>query len=94
MVVSGIGQDKATTNAIVEWSGVGINLGVQRPSVEAIKSAVKKALSHDEYKQKVVKLSKHFEDYDVGKVIDGLIRGVVKGWVKRRPSEGVGRDEL
>jgi UDP:flavonoid glycosyltransferase YjiC (YdhE family) len=94
MVVSGIGQDKATTNAIVEWSGVGINLGVQKPGAEAIKSAVKKALGHDEYKQKAVKLSKRYEDYDIGKVIDGLVRGVVKGWVKRRPSERVGREEL
>jgi len=94
MVVSGIGQDKATTNAIVEWSGVGINLGVQRPTAEAIKSAVKKVLSHDEYKQNAVKLSKHYDDYNLGKVIDGLVRGVVKRWVKRRPSEREGREEL
>ena len=94
MVVSGIGQDKATTNAIVEWSGVGINIGVQRPAVEAIKSAVKKVLSDDEYKEKAVKLSKRYEDYDVGKVTDGLVRNVVKAWVKGRASESAGKDEL
>jgi UDP:flavonoid glycosyltransferase YjiC (YdhE family) len=94
MVVSGVGQDKATTNAIVEWSGVGINLGVQRPTPEAIRSAVKKVLSHDEYKEKAMKLSKHYEEYDVGKVVDGLVRNVVKRWVKKKATDRVERDEL
>lgn len=94
MVLSGLGQDKATTNAIVEWSGVGINLGVQNPTVDNIKSAVKKVLMDGKYKTKAMELSKHYEKYDVGKVTDKLVRNVVRGWAKKRAIEDVGKSEL
>ncbi|KAF2791043.1 glycosyltransferase family 1 protein [Melanomma pulvis-pyrius CBS 109.77] len=93
MVVSGVGQDKATTNAIVQWSGVGINLAVQQPGAEKIRDAVKKVLEDDSYKKKAVELSKHYDSYNVGKVVDGVVRDVVRDWVRKNTAV-VGKDEL
>jgi UDP:flavonoid glycosyltransferase YjiC (YdhE family) len=94
MVVSGTGQDKATTNAIVQWTGVGVNLGMKKPGAENIKSAVERVLNHDTYKKKAMEMSKLYDNYDLKKVTDGLVRNVVKGWVKKRASQSPERKEL
>ncbi|KAF2626296.1 glycosyltransferase family 1 protein, partial [Macroventuria anomochaeta] len=78
LVVGGEGQDKAITNAIVQWSGVGIHVGGRSPGIENIRKGVEKVLADDSYKQKARMMSKNFERYDVGTVVDGVIQGVVR----------------
>jgi UDP:flavonoid glycosyltransferase YjiC (YdhE family) len=85
MVVSGLGQDKATTNSIVQWAGVGINLEVRQPGTEKLGAAVSKILQDPSYKSKAKELSKEYDKYDVGQVFDGLIQDIVRGWKKGDP---------
>lgn len=84
MVVSGLGQDKATTNSIVHWSGVGINLGERSPSVDQIGLAVKEVLANEKYAQKAKTLSKEFEKYDLAKVFDTVVQDVVRDWKRTK----------
>ena len=84
MVVGGEGQDKAITNEIVQWSGVGINVGSRSPGLEKIREGVEKVLADDSYKQKAKAMSKNFERYDVGTVVDDVIQGVVRVWATKQ----------
>lgn len=78
MVVSGLGQDKSQTNAIVDWVGAGINLKVRQPAVEDIRDAVEKVLDDPKYTQKVMEISKKFDNYDMPKVVDQTIQEGLK----------------
>jgi UDP:flavonoid glycosyltransferase YjiC (YdhE family) len=84
MVVSGVSEDKATTNAIVQWSGVGINLGEQSPGAEKIREAVAKILEDNSYQNKAKTLSKEYEKYDVEKSFDGVIQNAYRDWRKKK----------
>lgn len=90
MVVSGQGQDKADTNAIVDYTGVGINIGVRQPGSKKIKAAVEKILNDQEYRLKAQEMSKHYESYDVGKVFDETIQQAVKRWQKQQKATNRG----
>lgn len=91
MVVAGEGQDKATTTALVEWSGVGINLGKRQPGAERIANAVDKVLKDDSYRKKAKTLSKEYDKYDVGQVFDTMVQEVVRDWFQKPVA---GKDEL
>ena len=82
LVVAGEAQDKAITNALVQHTGVGLNLGTRRPHVEKIQESVLEILGNDSYKKRATALSKSYEQYDLGEVFDGLIGEVVTEWTK------------
>ncbi|KAF2731913.1 UDP-Glycosyltransferase/glycogen phosphorylase [Polyplosphaeria fusca] len=84
MVVGGIVQDKATTNALIQYTGVGIDLRKQQPGVEAIRKGVAEVLGNTKYKEKAMIMSKAFERYDISKVLDGMVKDVVIGWMKNK----------
>jgi UDP:flavonoid glycosyltransferase YjiC (YdhE family) len=89
-IVAGTGQDKVVTNNLVEYTGVGINLRSKTPSVESIREAVDKVLDDGKYKfNAAVRMSKKFEEYDVGSVFDGVIQEEVRKWVERNRKEQV-----
>ncbi|ORY19146.1 hypothetical protein BCR34DRAFT_472350 [Clohesyomyces aquaticus] len=71
MVVSGEGQDKANTNAIVQWSGVGLNLGGRKPGVNKLREGIKAVLETDKYKKKAMAMSREYNKYDISRVVDG-----------------------
>jgi len=84
VVVSGEGQDKAVTNAIIEWSGVGIDIGGRSPGSESIREGVEEVLSKTSYKEKAEAMSRSFERYDISTVVDGVIRDAVRHWAAMR----------
>lgn len=84
MVVGGEGQDKAITNALVQWSGVGVSIGGRSPGLEKIREGLDKVLNDDAYTQKAREMSKNFERYDVGTVVDGAIQDVVRKWASKK----------
>lgn len=88
MVVAGTGQDKINTNNLVQWSGVGINLGTRTPQVSAICEAVGKVLGDASFRNSALNMSKNFERYNLAEVFDDVIQGAVKEWAagKRRPA--------
>jgi len=84
LVVAGTGQDKAVTNAIIDYTGVGVNLGTKNPTPEDIGVAVNKVLADGDFKAKAQKMSKVYEKYDVGEVFDGMIKDVVRDFQRRK----------
>ncbi|KAF2677646.1 glycosyltransferase family 1 protein [Lentithecium fluviatile CBS 122367] len=86
LVVAGEGQDKSITNAIIEFKGVGINLGTRQPVPEKIEAAVDRILTDESFKITAQKMSVEYEKYDVGKVFDGVMKDVVRDFQKRKRS--------
>jgi len=52
MVAAGQTEDKPEVCALIEWSGVGINLKTKKPTPKQVKDAVKKILVSSSYRQK------------------------------------------
>jgi UDP:flavonoid glycosyltransferase YjiC (YdhE family) len=84
VVVAGSGQDKLTTNNLVEYTGVGINLRSKNPGVESIREAVNTVLDEETYKLNAERMRSEFEEYDIGRVFDDVIQREVLKWVERR----------
>lgn len=84
MVVAGAGQDKIRTNNIVQWSGVGINLGTRTPQLGAIQTGVDKVLNNSTYKTRAMEMSINLDRYDLGIVFDEVIQGIVRNWTMSR----------
>jgi UDP:flavonoid glycosyltransferase YjiC (YdhE family) len=80
MVVAGAGQDKAVTNTLVEWAGVGINLESRQPGVEKIRNAVAEILNDDGIRQKVSAISEEYRNYDLSEVLDQTVQNIVRDW--------------
>ena len=93
-IVAGYGQDKLVTNNLVEYTGVGINLRSKTPSVESIREAVDKVLDGGKYKLNAVRMSRKFEEYEVGTVFDNVIQEEVRKWVTNKREERVIVDQL
>ena len=84
LVVAGEGQDKAVTNAIVQWSGVGLSIGDRSPGLEKIREGVELVLENSSYKVKADKMRRNIARYDVGAVVDGVIQNIVHEWASKR----------
>lgn len=83
IVVAGAGQDKLTTNNLVQWSGVGINLSDRAPDIDGIRAGIDKVLTDRSYKERVTETSRALDESDFGTVFDDVIQDVVKGWEKQ-----------
>jgi UDP:flavonoid glycosyltransferase YjiC (YdhE family) len=83
IIVAGETEDKAANGALVQWSGVGINLAVRRPGVAKIREAFSNITANRSYADKAKKLSKEYNNYDVGQVFDQTIQGIVQNWRNR-----------
>jgi UDP:flavonoid glycosyltransferase YjiC (YdhE family) len=57
------------------------------PGVDSIRDGVSKVLDDQKYRQNAVKMSKLFEQYDVGKVFDGFIQYAVREWTAKKRLE-------
>lgn len=78
LIVAGAGQDKAVTNALVEWTKVGINLGCRRPGAKRIAEAVNKILGDSKFALKANEMGSIYDQYDIGNVVGSLIETVVQ----------------
>ncbi|CAO2647449.1 Nn.00g083710.m01.CDS01 [Neocucurbitaria sp. VM-36] len=84
VVLGGEGQDKGLTTNLVQWTGVGINLGSRAPGVEKIRESVSIVIDDKSFKRRAVEMSSKFEKYDLGTVFDGVIQKVVKDWADEK----------
>ncbi|WP_263352219.1 nucleotide disphospho-sugar-binding domain-containing protein [Acidicapsa acidisoli] len=76
LVTAGLTEDKADVNARVEWSGAGIDLKTNTPTVEALAQAVRSVLNEPHYRSSAAQLAIEFAKFDTGqevmRVIDEL----------------------
>lgn len=84
LVVAGEGQDKAVTNAIVQWSGVGLNIGDRSPGLDKIREGIELVLENSSYKTKADEMRLNIARHDVSAVVDGVIQDVVHEWASKR----------
>jgi UDP:flavonoid glycosyltransferase YjiC (YdhE family) len=64
VIVAGTTEDKPATAARISYSGVGIDLGTDRPKPEQIRDAVQTVLSDPGYKERVQAMRQAYERYD------------------------------
>lgn len=78
LVASGTNEDKADVSARVQWSGVGVNLRTQRPSVEQVRDAVRKVLSNPAYKQRAEQFRKEVAETDAATTAVALLEELAR----------------
>lgn len=78
MVVAGIHEGKSEVNARVEYFGIGINLQTERPTPQAIKTAVLKILRDGIYRASIQLLSDEFNTYNANKLCASYIEEVIE----------------
>jgi MGT family glycosyltransferase len=66
LVVAAATEDKAEVGARVAWSGTGINLKTNRPSVDTLKSAIREVLEVRRYRDNAGRLAAEFAGLDAG----------------------------
>ena len=64
IVAAGLTEDKADVNVRIAWSGAGINLKTNNPTLDAIRSAVRTALDRPDYRRNAQRLAAEFATYD------------------------------
>lgn len=64
IVSAGLTEDKAEVNARIGWSGVGLNLGTNTPSVEALREAVSRVLDEPGFRQRAEAMQAAFAARD------------------------------
>lgn len=78
IVSAGLSEDKAEVSARIGWSGAGINLATNTPTVAALREAVETALSNPRYRDRAGIIAEAFAQRDAGReilaAIDGLVR--------------------
>lgn len=78
IVSAGLTEDKAEVAARIGWSGVGIDLATNAPSVDALREAVETVLSDPGFRQRAGAMADAFAERDAGReilsAIDALAR--------------------
>jgi UDP:flavonoid glycosyltransferase YjiC (YdhE family) len=63
-VVAGLTEDKAEVSARVAWSGTGINLRTQSPSVDALNRAIRNVLDVPDFREAAGRMAAEFATLD------------------------------
>lgn len=77
MVVTGTGEDKPEIGSRVEWTGSGVYLRTDYPSVEEVRSAVEQVLSNGTYQTRAKELAGDFAEYDAATELPQLLEQAV-----------------
>jgi MGT family glycosyltransferase len=77
MVVTGLGEDKPEVGSRVAWTGSGIYLRTDTPSVEDVREAVDRVLSSETYKSRAKELSDEFATHDAASELPQLLELLV-----------------
>jgi UDP:flavonoid glycosyltransferase YjiC (YdhE family) len=73
IVSAGLTEDKAEVNARIGWSGVGINLATNTPSVEVLREAVTRVLGEPSFRERASALRDAFAARDA---IAGILEAI------------------
>ena len=85
VVAAGQTEDKAEISARVQWSGAGVDLRTSRPSVAALREAIRTALDGAGCRMHARRLARECADYDSSVLVPRLVEGcVMRRKVRRR----------
>jgi MGT family glycosyltransferase len=77
MVVAGVTEDKMEVTCRVAYSGLGINLKTQSPSVAQLKRAVRRVLDEPHFQQRARELAAEVASYDTRHLVITALEGLV-----------------
>ncbi len=77
IVASGVTEDKAEIGTRIGWSGVGIPLGSNNPSVEAIREAVERVLVEPSFRERARAMAADFAALDTPREIFAILDRLV-----------------
>ena len=77
LVTAGLTEDKASVNARVAWSGVGIDLATNEPTADALRVAIRSVLDQPRYRQRAAAMADEYAEIDTRSEILGIIGDVV-----------------
>jgi len=77
MVVTGMGEDKPEVGTRVAWTGSGVYLRSDNPSIEEIREAVDQVLSSSNYRARAKALSEEFAAYDAARELPQALEQLV-----------------
>jgi MGT family glycosyltransferase len=77
MVVTGLGEDKPEVGARVQWTGTGIYLRTNFPTVEEVRDAVGQVLSDEKYRVRAKDLAGEFSLYDAARELPQALEQLV-----------------
>lgn len=77
LVTAGLTEDKASVNARVAWSGVGIDLATNEPTPDALRAAIRSVLDQPRYRLRASHMADEFAEIDTRSEILGIIGDVV-----------------
>jgi UDP:flavonoid glycosyltransferase YjiC (YdhE family) len=77
MVVTGTGEDKPEVGARVAWTGSGVYLRTDYPSVEELREAVEGVLSNEAYRANARELAGDFAEHDAATELPQLLELLV-----------------
>jgi len=77
MVVTGLGEDKPEVGTRVAWTGSGMYLRTDNPSVEEIREAADQVLSGEKYRARARALSEEFAAYDADRELPLALEALV-----------------
>jgi UDP:flavonoid glycosyltransferase YjiC (YdhE family) len=83
IVAAGRTEDKAEVGARVAWSGVGVEIPSQRPSVADLRQAVERVLSEPSYRSRAKVIADDMAAIDTRAEILGVLDGLVAGSMQR-----------
>ncbi|MGO7042327.1 glycosyltransferase [Rhizobium acaciae] len=85
IVAAGRTEDKAEVGARVGWSGVGIEIPSQRPTVEELREAMDRVLSEPSYRQRAGEIAEQMSAIDTEAEILGILDGLTASVPRNKP---------
>ena len=78
IVSAGLTEDKAEIGARIGWSGAGLNLATNTPTVRALREAIETVLGQTPFRARAATLARDFERLDSGRAVLAGIDDVVQ----------------
>ncbi|KAF3057625.1 4'-demethylrebeccamycin synthase [Daldinia childiae] len=78
MVVAGEGMDKTENSRRVAWSGIGIDLGCAKPSVEQVRGGVERVLEDERFTERVRELRKQSQEINCFDMVHSELVRIMK----------------
>lgn len=78
IVSAGLTEDKAEIGARIGWSGAGLNLATNAPSIPALREAIEAVLAQSRYRARAASLARAFAGLDAGSAMLADIDDVVR----------------
>jgi UDP:flavonoid glycosyltransferase YjiC (YdhE family) len=88
LVTAGLTEDKADVNARVAWSGVGIDLGTNEPTPQALRGAIRAVLDKTNYRSRAAFMAEEFARIDTRSEILRIVTQAASGLTSGRVPQG------